>query len=81
MVKTLITSKGQTTVPVELRRIWKTAEVVWETCKDGSARVRPVPDVMSLFGAANDGTPRDPEEKRKAREAMGRRTGKASRGS
>ncbi len=79
MVKTSITSKGQTTVPVELRRIWKTAEVVWETCEDGSARVRPVPDVMSLFGAANDGRPRDPEEKRKAREAMGRRTGKASR--
>jgi hypothetical protein len=36
---------------------------------------------MSLFGAANDGTPRDPEEKKKAREAMGRRAGKAHRGS
>ena len=72
MVRTSITSKGQTTVPVELRRIWKTSEVLWESCEDGSARVRPVPDVMALFGAAHDGKPKDPAEKTKAREAMGR---------
>ena len=68
MVRTWITSKGQTTVPVELRRIWKTSEVMWEACEDGSARVSPVPDVMALFGAANDGMARDPLEKKKARE-------------
>ena len=72
MVKTSITSKGQTTIPVELRRVWKTSEVWWESCEDGSARVRPVPDVMALFGAAHDRKPKDPEEKSKARAAMGR---------
>ncbi|MBE7538493.1 MAG: AbrB/MazE/SpoVT family DNA-binding domain-containing protein [Opitutaceae bacterium] len=71
MVRTTITSKGQTTVPVELRRIWKTSGVLWEVCEDGSARVRPAPDVMTLFGAAGDGRGRDPDEMAKARRAMG----------
>ena len=73
MVRTTITSKGQTTVPLALRRKWKTSVMLWEACEDGSARVRPAVDVMALYGAAGDGTPRDPEEKARAREAMGRR--------
>jgi hypothetical protein len=77
MVRTLITSKGQTTVPIEIRRQWKGAEILWEACPDGTARVRPAPDVMALFGAARSSTPRDPREKARAREAMGRR-GRAS---
>jgi bifunctional DNA-binding transcriptional regulator/antitoxin component of YhaV-PrlF toxin-antitoxin module len=72
MVRTSITSKGQTTIPVEFRKKWNTSEVIWELHEDGSANVRPVPDVMSLFGAAHDGKPRDSREKAKAREAMGR---------
>jgi len=76
MVKTSITSKGQTTIPVELRRLWKTSEVIWESCEDGSARVRPLPDVMSLFGSASSALPRDPAEKRKAREAIGQQANK-----
>lgn len=72
MITTSITSKGQTTIPIELRKVWRTKAVVWETCDDGTARVRPVPDVMALFGAAHDGKPRDVDEKTKAREAMGR---------
>jgi bifunctional DNA-binding transcriptional regulator/antitoxin component of YhaV-PrlF toxin-antitoxin module len=72
MVRTLITSKGQTTVPIEIRRHWKGAEILWEACPDGTARVRPAPDVMTLFGAARSATPRDPREKTRARELMGR---------
>ena len=72
MVRTLITSKGQTTVPIEIRRQWKGAEILWEACPDGTARVRPAPDVMALFGAARSATPRDAREKTRAREAMGR---------
>ena len=72
MVRTLITSKGQTTVPIEIRRQWKGAEILWESCPDGTARVRPAPDVMALFGAARSATPRDAREKVRAREAMGR---------
>ena len=77
MATTWITSKGQTTIPIELRRVWRTKAVIWETCADGTDRVRPVPDVMALFGAAGDGKSRDRDEKKKAREAMGRRSRKA----
>jgi bifunctional DNA-binding transcriptional regulator/antitoxin component of YhaV-PrlF toxin-antitoxin module len=72
MVRTLITSKGQTTVPVEIRRNWKTSEILWEACADGTAHVRPAPDVMALFGAARSALPCDPREKARARELMGR---------
>ena len=39
---------------------------------DGSARVSPAPDIMSLLGSAADRMPREPEEKRKSRESNGR---------
>lgn len=71
MVITSVTSKGQTTIPGEIRKHWNVREVVWEFCADGSAKVRPVPDVMSLFGAAGDGRPKDANEKTRARVAMG----------
>jgi bifunctional DNA-binding transcriptional regulator/antitoxin component of YhaV-PrlF toxin-antitoxin module len=72
MVRTFITSKGQTTVPVEFRRVWKSDEILWERCEDGSVRVGPAPNVMALFGAAKSAVPRDPQEKTRAREQMGR---------
>lgn len=72
MVRTTITSKGQTTVPQRFRKRWKTNEVIWEACPDGSARVRPLPDVMQLLGAAGSGLPKDPDEIVKARAAMSR---------
>jgi bifunctional DNA-binding transcriptional regulator/antitoxin component of YhaV-PrlF toxin-antitoxin module len=72
MVRTQITSKGQTTVPGFIRKQWKTRAVIWESCPDGSARVRPLPDVMSLYGAASSPLPRDPDEKEKGREAWGK---------
>jgi hypothetical protein len=67
MVKTHISSKGQTTVPAKFRARWNSAEVVWEEMPDGSAQVRPVPDIMSLLGSARTGRARDPDEKSKAR--------------
>lgn len=72
MVRTFITSKGQTTVPVEFRRAWKSTELLWEANDDGSVRVRPAPDLMKLFGAARSTLPRDPDEKSRARELIGR---------
>jgi hypothetical protein len=69
MVKTYISSKGQTTIPAKYRARWKTAEVVWEDLPDGGARVRPVPDIMSLLGSAHTTQPRDPDEKSKGRSA------------
>jgi bifunctional DNA-binding transcriptional regulator/antitoxin component of YhaV-PrlF toxin-antitoxin module len=67
MVKTRISSKGQTTIPAKFRARWKSVEVVWEEMPDGSAQVRPVPDIMSLLGSAHTGQARDEDEKSKAR--------------
>lgn len=67
MVKTHISSKGQTTIPAKFRARWKSAEVVWEDMPDGSAQVRPVPDIMSLLGSAHTSQARDPDEMDKAR--------------
>jgi bifunctional DNA-binding transcriptional regulator/antitoxin component of YhaV-PrlF toxin-antitoxin module len=69
MVKTQISSKGQTTIPAKYRSRWKSKEVVWEDLPDGSAVVRPVPDIMSLLGSAGATPARDPGEKAKARSA------------
>jgi bifunctional DNA-binding transcriptional regulator/antitoxin component of YhaV-PrlF toxin-antitoxin module len=67
MVKTHISSKGQTTIPAKFRARWKSSEVVWEDMPDGSAQVRPVPDILALLGSAHTEQPRDPDEKAKAR--------------
>jgi hypothetical protein len=75
MVKTHISSKGQTTIPSILRKQWKTSQVWWEINPDGTARVSPTPGIMSLFGSASQGGPRDPDEKKKARQALGRNAG------
>ncbi|MDX6767449.1 MAG: hypothetical protein SFU85_11740 [Candidatus Methylacidiphilales bacterium] len=69
---TSITSKGQTTVPRKFRKQWNSRTVIWESCPDGSARVRPAPHLKDLFGSAKTQTPRDPKEKIKARNAWGR---------
>ena len=58
------TSKGQTTVTVEIHRHRKST--------DATAQVRPAPDVMALSGAAHSATPRDPSEKTRARNLIGR---------
>ena len=71
MVKTFISSKGQTTIPAKYRARWKTNQVIWEELPDGAVRVRPVPDLMSLLGSAKSPLPRDPHEKDKARAAWG----------
>ena len=69
MVKTHISSKGQTTIPLHFRTRWKSTEVVWQEMPDGSASVRPIPDIMSLFGSAHTSQPRDPNEKDTSRAA------------
>ena len=69
MVKTRISSKGQTTIPAKFRARWKSVELVWEELPDGGARVSPVPDILSLFGSAGAKPHRDPNEKAKARAA------------
>ena len=70
MVRTQITSKGQTTIPSQFRRKWKTSQVFWESGPGGSAVVRPVPNAASLLGIAGNGRPRDPREMEKARQAI-----------
>lgn len=69
MVKTQISSKGQTTIPAQFRSRWKSSTVIWEALPDGGAVVRPVPDIMSLLGSASSAQPRDPDEMAKARDS------------
>jgi bifunctional DNA-binding transcriptional regulator/antitoxin component of YhaV-PrlF toxin-antitoxin module len=75
MVKTHISSKGQTTIPSVLRKKWNVSQVWWEINPDGTARVSPTPDIMSLLGSASQSKPRDPAEKKKARQALGQNAG------
>jgi bifunctional DNA-binding transcriptional regulator/antitoxin component of YhaV-PrlF toxin-antitoxin module len=70
MVKTSISSKGQTTIPSQFRKQWKTSQVFWEVGPKGTAVVRPVPDAMSLLGIAGNNRPRDPREMEKAQNAI-----------
>jgi hypothetical protein len=72
MFKTTISRKGQTTIPRRLIKMWKTSRVLWDVSPDGSARVYPTPDIMSLLGSASGRKPYDPADKIRAREAMGR---------
>ena len=71
MLKTIISSKGQTSVPTFFRNKWKTKAVFWQEAPDGSAIVQPVPDVNYFYGIANPkGLPRDPLEREKAWDAI-----------
>ena len=70
MVKTRISSKGQTTIPSQFRKQWKTSQVFWEAGPKGTAVVRPVPDAMSLLGIAGNSRPRDLHEMEKAQKAI-----------
>jgi len=70
MVKTRISSKGQTTIPSQFRKKWKTSQVFWEAGPEGTVFVRPVPDAMSLLGIAGSNRPRDPRELEKAQQAI-----------
>ena len=76
MVKTRVSSKGQTTIPKGILQRWNTSTVLWDLNPDGSARVSPTPNLMSLLGSAGGGKGRDRDEKRKLREAIGQNAGK-----
>ena len=72
MVRTNVSSKGQTTIPRAILKAWNTRQVLWDLNPDGSARVAPAPNIMSLMGSAAGDLPRDLQEKQKSREAIGR---------
>ncbi|MGD0410487.1 MAG: hypothetical protein ABSC18_02190 [Verrucomicrobiota bacterium] len=62
-----------------MRKKWKAAQVFWDISPDGTARVSPAPDLMSLLGSASHDRPRDPDEKKKARHAIGREAAQEGR--
>jgi bifunctional DNA-binding transcriptional regulator/antitoxin component of YhaV-PrlF toxin-antitoxin module len=71
-----ITSKGQLTLPVKIRRALKLGvkrKVRVTVTPEGTVTMRPLPDVMSFFGTLKSDLPYDPREKETAREAMGQR--------
>ena len=82
-ITSMVTSKGQLTLPSALRKAWKIGSegrrVRFELSEDGSVRLHPVPDALSLQGVSADSSrPYDPQESEKAiarlaREAAGSR--------
>jgi bifunctional DNA-binding transcriptional regulator/antitoxin component of YhaV-PrlF toxin-antitoxin module len=77
MTQSTITDKFQTTIPLEVRqalRLSPRQRVSYEVRADGSAVIRPVPQLDELFGSVKLGKPvasaRD--EKRAARLAIAR---------
>jgi len=76
MTQSTITDKFQTTIPLEVRRALKLSarqKVTYEIRQDGSAILRPVPQLDDLFGSLKVkrvGTPK--EEKRAARLGLAR---------
>ena len=70
-ITSTVTSKGQVTLPAPIRKAFKIGtknrRVRFELCKDGSARIYPVADALSLKGVfANPSRPYDPKEREKA---------------
>lgn len=76
MVKTQISSKGQTTIPIELRKRWQSSRVTWTMNPDGSALVQPVPDVMTLFGKAGNSPKKKAAERSEAADSIAKDTAK-----
>jgi antitoxin PrlF len=54
MVESTITDKGQTTVPKEIRDalgVKSGQRLQWEVVENGTARVRPEPSALALYGS------------------------------
>lgn len=70
-ITSVVTSKGQVTLPAPIRKAFKIGtqnrRVRFELCKDGSVRIYPVADALSLKGVfADPSRPYDPKEREKA---------------
>ncbi len=70
-ITSVVTSKGQMTLPAPIRKAFKIGtlhrRVRFELCKDGSAKIFPVADALSLQGVFGDPSrPYDPKEREKA---------------
>ncbi len=70
-ITSTVTSKGQMTLPAPIRKAFKIGvkgrRVRFELCKDGSARLYPVADALSLQGVlADPSRSYDPAETEKA---------------
>ena len=60
MPQSMITDKGQTTVPVEVREALKVKprqQLEWTVQDDGSVLVRPQPGALELFGSLQPSRP------------------------
>ncbi len=81
----VVTSKGQMTLPVSIRKAFKIGtqnrRVRFELCKDGSAKIYPVADAVTLRGVfANPSRPYDPNERDKAWAAHSKEVVRKGRG-
>ncbi len=72
-ITSVVTSKGQMTLPASIRKALKigvqSRRIRFEMCKDGSARIYPMSDALSLQGALADRSrPYDTKEDRSLRQ-------------
>ncbi|HTV48521.1 MAG TPA: hypothetical protein VMG59_08755 [Phycisphaerae bacterium] len=77
-----ITSKGQLTLPVNIRKVLHLGvkrKVRVAVTREGIVTMRPLPDVMSFFGTLHNRMAYNPNEKHRAREAIGRRAARKPR--
>jgi bifunctional DNA-binding transcriptional regulator/antitoxin component of YhaV-PrlF toxin-antitoxin module len=77
VTQSTITSKFQTTIPLEVRRALKLSprqRLSYQVRSDGSALIRPVPNLKQLFGSVKIAVPvaSPRREKQAARDAIAR---------
>ncbi len=71
----VVTSRGQLTLPMQVRKamqLGKKRKLRLTMSRAGQVTLRPLPDVMSLFGSLKNELPHDLREKAKARHAIGK---------
>ncbi len=83
-ITSVVTSKGQMTLPAPIRKAFKIGtqnrRVCFELCPDGSAKIYPLADALSLRGAlADPARPYDPMESEKALAAWGKEAARKGR--
>ena len=77
-----VTARGQITLPVAIRkslRLGTARKLRMRLSADGNVTLRPLPDVMSYYGALKNRIPYDHQERAKAHRAIADRAAKEAR--
>ena len=83
MIHSVLTDKGQTTVPAEVRQalnLKPRQQLAWKIQEDGTVNVQPQASALALFGSLKPSKafPGLKQEKAARRRSMAERTGKVN---